>query len=882
MRIHRLTLRHVKGISERTVVLPDDGVVVIEGPNEVGKSTLLEALDRLLDSRCKATSRSQAVRDLQPVGVDAGPFVEAELTVGPYRVVFAKQWLRQTATTLRVLSPVSEQLAGEQAQARMAQILEECLDRPLFDALRFAQGTEVTQIPLADSSVLAEALDGAAGADLHTERGADLLSTVEKEFLTYFTPTGRPTGDLRAAVVEVTAAQDAAVHAHQLLQEAHRLIADRESARAMVQELDARTGEVEAAVGRARGRVEAAAEAAEQDERAVAAERAARQVAERAVADLDARARLADDVARRRTAADELEAELGAAREPVGAHSRHFADTEAERARAEQALDSAQAVAERALGDHDHLADRAELADLRDRSESARTLETQLAAAERALAGQTVTAAVLRTVVAAAQESEVAAAAVQASASTMTVEALADGQVIEVDGMAQTLGTGDAPLDRVVSRDTDVVVPGAVHVRIRPQAGVVARADRWERAQEALCAALEGAGVPDVATAHEAAQRHESAVTQVQRLRTALAATLEGSSVASLTERLGARADAVAAYLEERGDDEGLPADVEQARAVQRAARREVRAAQDAVRGATRAREQAGEALDRARRHLEVTESRLSGCRSELADRVTQLEQTRAQVCDRVLADEATQARTLHEESLRDLADARQTLAETDPTAARRDLEVAHEALQAHRRRSHEARDRLNQLKGRVEMVTGEGRAEAHELAVQAFEDARARLLSLDRRARAARQLHRTLQRHREQAHETYVRPFAAALERLGRQVYGETFEVTVSRDLVITHRGLHGTTVPFESLSGGAKEQLGILARLAVAALVDSEHGVPVVIDDALGYTDPQRLRRVGEVLGAPGASSQVILLTCTPARYDDIPGATTISLTA
>jgi uncharacterized protein YhaN len=49
----------------------------------------------------------------------------------------------------------------------------------------------------------------------------------------------------------------------------------------------------------------------------------------------------------------------------------------------------------------------------------------------------------------------------------------------------------------------------------------------------------------------------------------------------------------------------------------------------------------------------------------------------------------------------------------------------------------------------------------------------------------------------------------------------------------------LAGRTVAYESLSGGAKEQLGIVARLASAALVAKEDGVPVVIDDALGFTD-------------------------------------------
>ena len=43
---------------------------------------------------------------------------------------------------------------------------------------------------------------------------------------------------------------------------------------------------------------------------------------------------------------------------------------------------------------------------------------------------------------------------------------------------------------------------------------------------------------------------------------------------------------------------------------------------------------------------------------------------------------------------------------------------------------------------------------------------------------------------------------------------------------------------MPYESLSGGAKEQLGIVARLAGASLVANEDTVPVIIDD--GWDSP------------------------------------------
>ena len=81
-------------------------------------------------------------------------------------------------------------------------------------------------------------------------------------------------------------------------------------------------------------------------------------------------------------------------------------------------------------------------------------------------------------------------------------------------------------------------------------------------------------------------------------------------------------------------------------------------------------------------------------------------------------------------------------------------------------------------------------------------------------------------------------------------------------------------------ALSTGAREQLAIITRLACATLVDADNGVPVVIDDALGYSDPDKLRRVCAAVGRLRGQAQVVLLTCTPGRYAAIPQAEVVRL--
>jgi uncharacterized protein YhaN len=136
--------------------------------------------------------------------------------------------------------------------------------------------------------------------------------------------------------------------------------------------------------------------------------------------------------------------------------------------------------------------------------------------------------------------------------------------------------------------------------------------------------------------------------------------------------------------------------------------------------------------------------------------------------------------------------------------------------------------------------------------------------------------------RQRDATRLRYVDPFRSEVERLGRIVFGDSFEVEIDSELRICSRTLSGRTVPYESLSGGAKEQLGIVARLAGAALVAKEDSVPVVIDDALGFTDADRLVKMGAVFNAVGGDGQVIVLTCSPQRYAAVDGAHHIALTA
>ena len=73
----------------------------------------------------------------------------------------------------------------------------------------------------------------------------------------------------------------------------------------------------------------------------------------------------------------------------------------------------------------------------------------------------------------------------------------------------------------------------------------------------------------------------------------------------------------------------------------------------------------------------------------------------------------------------------------------------------------------------------------------------------------------------------------------------------------------------PFDSLSQGAKEQLMLCLRIAVAQELAQEEPQLLVLDDVLVNTDATRQERVLDVLSSLANKLQIIVLTCHEDRY-------------
>ncbi|MGB3483258.1 MAG: hypothetical protein WBB07_13720, partial [Mycobacterium sp.] len=419
-------------------------------------------------------------------------------------------------------------------------------------------------------------------------------------------------------------------------------------------------------------------------------------------------------------------------------------------------------------------------------------------------------------------------------------------------------------------------LPGVLAARIDPGATAAETSAKLVLAEQHLQEQLTAGAVSGLEEARALDQRRR----ELTDRRNQCTATLEGlcgdDEVVELRARLAALRDGGSAGSEDAAGDLG------QAQAELGAAEADLTAAH--TRNNTQQKVAAAAAAQLGQRSAgtQVCQAKVTTAQAELTAAQERLNAQRAAVGDDEIALRAREAADVAVRVAAEVQQLSARLAEAGPEAVDAELAAARAVLAEVRRHHDRLTGELRDVNVALTLFGSEGRSGKLDAAQICREHAASTYGRVHGRARAAQMLRTVMVRHRDDTRQRYVDPFRTEIERLGRVVFGPTFEVEVDSDLQIRHRTLDGRTVPYESLSGGAKEQLGIVARLAVASLVDAEDSVPVVIDDALGFTDPGRLVKMNEVLDVAGARGQVIVLTCSPDRYEGVDGAHRVEVTA
>lgn len=873
MKLLRLRVEQVRQFREPVEVNGlEPGLNLFAGPNESGKSTLVRAIRAAFFERFK----SSGVGDLQPWGdTSAAPGVELEFEWQGERWKLSKRFLRQKRCDLEI---GGRHFSGEAAEEKLAELLgyqfpgkgaskAQHWGVPGLLWIEQGEGQEL-RAPVAHAGHYLKSALGEGLGDIASSAGDALIARVEAERAKLLTSTGRPTGEyaevLRQhedAVARLeTFDRDIAAYRQQVdrLAELRRLQAEDagrpwEAYRRQAAEARERLAEVQGWRQAREREAQALAHCIASQEHGrdrQAAFARQRQELEQRAGDRD--------LTRQRTA--ELRADSPRIEDRVRLAREDYRRAEARVAQARRQARRAALAAEqeRLAAEHERL--EIDLA-------RAREVQARLQSLRERLRGVQVDEAALKQLRSLDRTLAELDAVRQSAATRLAYEILPRQQIRAGDEILSGQG------ERLLLEPVELDIPGVGRLRIRPGGEDVADlARRRQQVRDRFDALLAGLGVRDLGQAEERAGQARELGEEIRLDESRLAGlapqgmeALSGrldqaaqrrravsEALASLPpEEAGAAGAAPDEAIDEAGAERGLESARERLQAAELQAMRHEQAlglAEQAGRTAQAEWQRLQDAIQAPDRQQQ--EQDLAARLAELKAQETALRQSLDELDRRI---EAARPAVLEQDAQR-LARAADTLAQA--AEARREeairVQSGLEALGAHgleEQRADQAREaefigrRLDELKRR---------AEALDLLLD--------LLRAGRQALTLR-IQAPLQRHLNH----YL------------QLLFPQARLDVDDDLLperLVRAGAGGTLhEAVDGLSFGAREQMGLISRLAYADLLQ-EAGRPtlIILDDALVHSDHARLDGMKRVLFDAAQRHQVLLFTCHPDRWRDL----------
>lgn len=201
------------------------------------------------------------------------------------------------------------------------------------------------------------------------------------------------------------------------------------------------------------------------------------------------------------------------------------------------------------------------------------------------------------------------------------------------------------------------------------------------------------------------------------------------------------------------------------------------------------------------------------------------------------------------------------------PERNRRAARAAEEASQ----KLQETKTGRSRLTGNLEALGAEGIYTQETELLEKIATKQAELLAAQRKGWAARLLHDLVERRKQAATRAVLAPLQDQLSSTFAQLTGQPSR-KVFLDDTLQIRGVGRSEqelLQFDLLSQGAKEQLILALRLAVATADNQDDRQLLVLDDVLVNTDPVRQERVLDLLQSAAQRLQILILTCHADRY-------------
>jgi uncharacterized protein YhaN len=436
---------------------------------------------------------------------------------------------------------------------------------------------------------------------------------------------------------------------------------------------------------------------------------------------------------------------------------------------------------------------------------------------------------------------------------------------VTVDGKALDGSTASLP----ILGKTMITIQNVGAITVEPQIeNRAALLARRATAHDEVRAALETAGVKDLAAARMAAAQRKEYLRRSNDISKELANLAPGNrskklaaGLEALKGHLGELRGRVKAEMEKYGlaeipGEDDLASDIANNHAEGARLAAVIETAEAQLAGPQ-------DALAQADRKLRSARERLAGLNGTIETKKADLAAGRAGASDEQL--------TASAESLeRDAITKDEHLAEKDRgqgdsvEAIDARIKRLEGAAANHQRSVANLGIEVTRLTALIEANEGAG-VEEMLLVAEAERDRLASAVAeFEKEATVLQLLSETLEAAEGEAKTLYLAPVISRVEPYLKMLLPGA-NIVLDEDLRIAAIQRAGQREDFDVLSGGTQEQLAVLTRLAFAELLLGQ-GRPatVILDDALAFSDDDRIESMFDVLMRAGDKVQIIVLTC------------------
>ena len=173
-------------------------------------------------------------------------------------------------------------------------------------------------------------------------------------------------------------------------------------------------------------------------------------------------------------------------------------------------------------------------------------------------------------------------------------------------------------------------------------------------------------------------------------------------------------------------------------------------------------------------------------------------------------------------------------------------------------------REEISDLNGRISARSQEAVEEAWREIAEAGAAAASAAARLEREVALLQRLRAALEQARTEARDHFFEPVLRELRPLLELLFDDAAVVFDDKSLLPQTVQRDGQVEEVDRLSGGMREQLAVLTRLAFARLLAREgKPTPVILDDALVYSHDDRIEKMFDALHRQGRDQQILVFS-------------------